>query len=923
MKTGKVIWRGGTTLLGAPKTQTNGIVGSFDWLTSSAGKISMRSYLNQLEFLYNSSTWTQLLTGFQNRSNMQFTTWWDANEEIDKLLFCNGTNKVGEWSGALVKIASVTATTLTKQGYLASTYTFNASANTITDSNSGFVTAGFSVGEKITITGSQSNDGVYTVGVVTASTITVQEAGSITNESPLPYTASTIAFVNGGSSNDTITSTATAPTYTSSEIEFVLPNTGYGPNDAIVDLSSGFLTAFPALGVGGYITVTGGTNAGLTFQVKSVSAQVIVLNSVGALTAEISGTSITLTASAGFLTAFPGLSAGDFIKVSGGTNNGAVVQVTAVSVGTITLASIGVVTNEIAGTAITLTVVPVLQLETGGSWDAARALTTGQNYYTASTIALVNNSGGGTADTITDSANGFLNNGLYAGQTIIVQSGGAQTIVTLASITKGTLTLTQSGVLTNTSAGSSITLLQSRGFTINGQNYYYTGGETTGTMTGLVVSPVNNVTAGMLAIQTVRWNSPAFLTTYEIDNISQAQNYIFYGSDSSQLVRMSNSSNFCTNTTNSPREPGDGADFYLTGSSPVFAPTLSGSGTSGNPTGSMWISCGEDDWFEVVFTQTTTQETSGDETISVITESVTPTKLQTSPGEGAVGQGAIFRVRNGVSFLSYEKVIEQLLQLQVVPRPNAAPISDDIKDDLDSYDVTGAMGVYFERNLWITLPAEELVLVYNEQYGFWQPPQQGFFTRLAIITINGVDTICGHSGDCNETHTLDYFDGLEGNRRDGYNPSATTDYNGAPINHVAAFGYMNYGMRFWQKDFSRVAAELILGLSTTVSDEVVYDYQGARGLRNFNISAQDAALTFGISQSSSLGQNTFGYFPLGNYLGDGSNTVKTRIIWTTTSRAFFEMQRIFSSSAIDDYAEILAYGVNVEASDNEPVAIIR
>lgn len=741
-KVGKVMWRGGTTLIGAPMTVSNGMDGSCDWLTSSAGKISLRSYPNNLE-IFHAGAWVTLLQGFGNRSKMQFTTWWDNVEKLDKLLFCNGTNQVGEWSGGITTIASVSSSTLTKAGYMSvSTLTFNKAAGTIVDSSAGFLTALFKAGDVITITGSASNDDVYTIYTVTANTIVVGEVGSLTDEA--------------------------------------------------------------------------------------------------------SGASI------------------------------------------------------------------ILQYENGGTWDGARFLVGGMTLYSASTIAFV----AGTADTITDSANGFLQKGFYVGQSITVTGSshaGNNRPFTIVTIAQGTLTLNTNNVLTDESAGTVFTLSTSRGVTIDGNNFYYTGGETTGTLTGLILNPTGIVNPGDLAIQTVRWNRPVFLATTEIDLIEQYQNYVFYGSNSSQTVNMSESNDFTQDIQNSPRIPGDGAQFNLTAAPTAFAPTE----------GNMWISCGKDDWFEIVFTQTTTSQTAGDLTVSVVTETVTTTKLKTSPGEAAVGQGAVFRVRDGVSFLSFEKAIEQLLQLQVVPRPTAAPISDDIKDDLDSYDVTGAQGVYFERNLWITLPAEGLVIIFNYQYGFWHPPQQGFFTRLAVIEINGVEKMCGHSGAVNETYILDFFDGLDGNRRDGFNPASQSSDNGAPINHVAAFGYQNYGMRFWQKGFSRLAAELILGLSTTVTDEIVYDYQGARGIRIFNISSSDPLLTFGQSSSAAIGQNPIGYFPIGNYLGDGSNTVKTKVIWTTPFNNFFETQRIFSSSSIDDYAEILGYGANVQKSDNEPVAIIR
>jgi hypothetical protein len=81
-------------------------------------------------------------------------------------------------------------------GYLASTaaaagrFAFvngGASASTITDSSSELLLAGFKAGDKIKITGTVDNDGTYTIATVIAGTITLTEAGVLTNE-----TASTV-----------------------------------------------------------------------------------------------------------------------------------------------------------------------------------------------------------------------------------------------------------------------------------------------------------------------------------------------------------------------------------------------------------------------------------------------------------------------------------------------------------------------------------------------------------------------------------------------------------------------------------------------------------------------------------------------------------------------------------------------------------
>lgn len=58
----------------------------------------------------------------------------------------------------------------------------SASADTITDSASGFLVAGFQPGDQITVSGSASNDGNYTIASVTAGTITLLARNTLTTE---------------------------------------------------------------------------------------------------------------------------------------------------------------------------------------------------------------------------------------------------------------------------------------------------------------------------------------------------------------------------------------------------------------------------------------------------------------------------------------------------------------------------------------------------------------------------------------------------------------------------------------------------------------------------------------------------------------------------------------------------------------------
>jgi len=78
----------------------------------------------------------------------------------------------------LVRVVTTSGTPVNLAPYqVAITISFTAnagvSADTINDSSSGFLTAGFKAGDKVVVSGSTSNDGTYLVDTVTAGVLTL------------------------------------------------------------------------------------------------------------------------------------------------------------------------------------------------------------------------------------------------------------------------------------------------------------------------------------------------------------------------------------------------------------------------------------------------------------------------------------------------------------------------------------------------------------------------------------------------------------------------------------------------------------------------------------------------------------------------------------------------------------------------------
>lgn len=193
----RVISRNGYSLYRAANTGAGGIKSSYDWETSTGTRYQLRGYDHTLQFDWNSS-YNTLLSNLRTTS-MSFAKVLDYSEQQDVLLFVLGESNMRRWSGGASKVRSSTGTTLTKAGVLTSVTTIafitgNGStvAPTITDSSNNFLNAGFAAGDTLYISGSTNNSSNFTIGSVTAGTITLIMSDSVTTEA----VGSTITMYN-------------------------------------------------------------------------------------------------------------------------------------------------------------------------------------------------------------------------------------------------------------------------------------------------------------------------------------------------------------------------------------------------------------------------------------------------------------------------------------------------------------------------------------------------------------------------------------------------------------------------------------------------------------------------------------------------------------------------------------------------------
>lgn len=448
--------------------------------------------------------------------------------------------------------------------------------------------------------------------------------------------------------------------------------------------------------------------------------------------------------------------------------------------------------------------------------------------------------------------------------------GGATTLTLL-----GGGTWKQSGFLSSTSG---------RAVVINGVAYTYSGGESTTVLTG--VAPVAATPTGTFVSQEVvpHTSITGLPSTYVFDRITVQTNQVWLGSTLSREVYVSKSTDYLDYTYTSPvRLPSDGWKMTFDNCTIAFI----------EDNNVMYVAAGNEDYYEI------NREMTADQT----GESFRIKKLRSGPGQAPISQSAVIKVKNGIIIVTQEKTVDWFANIENVTTKQSLPISDPIKNDFDAYDLSGVSGKYFDNQLQIAVPAENLVRIYDFNKGLWQPPQTipvSFFTIIA-------NELYGHSNSSDVSYKLN----------DGLND------DGVSIDFIAAFSYRTFGDRAVYKSFDDYYNELYMSTITTVTATHRFEYGGSDQILLRSIAGTDTALMFAPAYDPSLGKNPIGSNPLGSTSQSVLPLNKYRCVHELKKADFFEHQVLYSASEKDAQFELLAHGPNVTMSKNIPRSITR
>lgn len=481
-------------------------------------------------------------------------------------------------------------------------------------------------------------------------------------------------------------------------------------------------------------------------------------------------------------------------------------------------------------------------------------------------------------------------------------SGGVGSVAsaTVATITlQGPLTTGQLGFYDNAANSGKFII------TANGVDYTYTA-VSGNTFTGVTPSPAS-LTSGTAVIQKVSSITGAGITTNGSGNmgtsvlfnlISTLKNQVWYGLTGQNAVSVSQTNNYKDVSYSTPaRLPAQGALIVLDAVPVGFSPQAS----------QMYIAAGTNQWW-VSLENDVTIDVAG---VATPTQTLSAQRLKSALNQSAQSQALITRFKNSLVFVSNEPIINALGQVQNINAdPQVVNLSDPIKFDIDAYDFTGGCAFYDNYYIYVTVPVNGVVRMYNVQKNYWEAPQTIPISRFYhVLNDQNQTELFGHSSSTNESYQL----------FTGYND------NGNPINAVAAFPYVctQGGSADMLKNFNSIYTEGYISPNTELLLEVNYDFGGSTGTYSVFIDGTESNILFGRVTDGSLGRNTLGAQPIGTILNlpFSPPMPKFRSINTMPRKDCFEYQIVYSSNDVDNQWTLLRFGPRIEGSQALPITI--
>ncbi len=589
-----------------------------------------------------------------------------------------------------------------------------------------------------------------------------------------------------------------------------------------------------------------------------------------------------------------GYAPGDRISIDGdGDAPYATIQVGTVSGGG------GVLTYTVLANGINYATgsVTTTHIDGGGTGFTLNILTTGNG------IAATPGTGNPGWEFVSDADHGT---GYSTGVADLTGGSGTNAKVRILGITSGSITKT--GTQTWAEAGFFIGTGSNLSLTINGTTYDYNHfdevlGDTT-TLYGVTPDP-SGISAGTAVIQSVIIisfkNDLGFSDAFTPNLIGTLDQRVFLGTAAKSggalargqilISRINDYTSYVENTTYG--DVGDPFEVDLTSAPTAFVVQEQ----------QMYVAAGTDEWYLIQFTLSA----------DLLKESVSINRLNTTALQAAQSQAAVNKIANSIVFLSFEPNIRSFGRVPNVLANNAPQMSDlsfTIINDMNQYDFTNAALFYYRKFVYVAVPAEGLVLIYNmtdEHNPYWEAPQILPISRFSIIG----GQLYGHSSLVSETYKL--FTGTA----DRVTPTST----GNPIQAIWRFSYEQYGSRFDLKRATKAYVEGYISSGAVLNHYLTYELDGCKTVKTFTLDGDNTQFVCIEEPSGPLGKESLGKVKLGGDQFDSLNNLPPKFHWfpTFSNTDFYEVSPSFSCLEPNAQVELIAFGLATAPSTQIPV----
>lgn len=359
--------------------------------------------------------------------------------------------------------------------------------------------------------------------------------------------------------------------------------------------------------------------------------------------------------------------------------------------------------------------------------------------------------------------------------------------------------------------------LSYRKFTYRGVTYTYTGGEDTNTLTGISPTLPNDFTYNdpIIAYPVSYWITiPLSITNFYSDIIAVRKNQLYLASSTRREVFISKQDNFADFGFSVPvRIAGEGA--YTVLDQYVQAMSV-------DDMGNMTVSCGNSLYYDLSFKDVSVSTGNSTTVTSIAGEILVVDRAKIAEGAGVMNAHSLTNTKNGVMVLTKDKSVDYLSRLKVYNNSGkeSLPISEPIRLELDRYNLDKAVLKYYKGAVFLLIPEENKLFMYDTIREMWQPPMTSTSKFLSVYD----GDLLVHSNIKSESYRMFY----------------DTQDNGTPIAYEIVFGYKNGGVRDITKSVSSYFLEMKINEKCDkMSLEIEKGYKGTQGLETIEFGIDD------------------------------------------------------------------------------------